>query len=252
MKLRVAFSKKGPVKFIGHLDTQRFFQRALKRAGWDVAYSQGFSPHPILSFAAPLGVGLESDSEIFDIEMVTAGSREDLIDSLNAASCEGFTIIDVRVMDEGTGNAMASVAAASYTVDLAGAEAAAREAAGECGQDGDTAPMADEFPDEWLDQAVAELNAKTELIISKKTKKSELQVDIKPGIYELKSTRDGLYMLVDASSGGNVRPEQVTGALYELAGRKAPDVRLKVTRNQIYGRTPEGGLKPLIEFGHAF
>ena len=52
MKVRVKFSKEGPIKFIGHLDVMRYFQKAIRRAGIDIAYSAGFSPHPILSFAA--------------------------------------------------------------------------------------------------------------------------------------------------------------------------------------------------------
>ena len=58
MKIRVKFSKYGPLRFIGHLDVMRFFQKAIRRAGIDVVYTNGFSPHQVMSFAAPLGVGL--------------------------------------------------------------------------------------------------------------------------------------------------------------------------------------------------
>ena len=57
MKVRIKFSKEGPVKFVGHLDTMRYFQKAIRRANLPVAFSGGFSPHMIMSFAAPLGVG---------------------------------------------------------------------------------------------------------------------------------------------------------------------------------------------------
>ena len=53
MKLRVRFSKFGPIKFIGHLDTMRFVQKAIKAAGIPVKYTEGFSPHQVLSFAFP-------------------------------------------------------------------------------------------------------------------------------------------------------------------------------------------------------
>lgn len=53
------------MKFIGHLDVMRYFQKALRRAGMDVAFSEGFSPHMIMSFAAPLGVGITSSGEYF-------------------------------------------------------------------------------------------------------------------------------------------------------------------------------------------
>ena len=58
MKIRIKFSKQGAMKFIGHLDTMRYFQKAMRRADVDIRYSEGFSPHQIMSFAAPLGVGL--------------------------------------------------------------------------------------------------------------------------------------------------------------------------------------------------
>ena len=59
MKVRIKFSKEGPVKFVGHLDTMRYFQKAIRRANLPVAFSGGYSPHMIMSFAAPLGVGTE-------------------------------------------------------------------------------------------------------------------------------------------------------------------------------------------------
>ena len=61
MKIRIKFSKYGTMKYIGHLDMMRFFQKAIRRAGIDVKYSEGFSPHQIMSFAAPLGAGQRRD-----------------------------------------------------------------------------------------------------------------------------------------------------------------------------------------------
>ena len=52
LKVRVKFAKQGAMKFIGHLDIMRYFQKAIRRADIDVAYSEGFSPHMIMSFAA--------------------------------------------------------------------------------------------------------------------------------------------------------------------------------------------------------
>ena len=68
MKTRMRFVKTGSVKFIGHLDCMRFFQKAIRRAKLDVAYSQGSSPHQLMSFASPLGVGITSDGEYLDVE----------------------------------------------------------------------------------------------------------------------------------------------------------------------------------------
>ena len=60
LKIRIKFAKEGTMKFIGHLDIMRYFQKVMRRADVDIRYSEGFSPHQIMSFAAPLGVGLES------------------------------------------------------------------------------------------------------------------------------------------------------------------------------------------------
>ena len=63
MKLRVKFKKYGPIRFIGHLDVMRYFQKAIRRAGLDVAYTGGYSPHQIMTFASPLGGGMESTGD---------------------------------------------------------------------------------------------------------------------------------------------------------------------------------------------
>lgn len=226
MKLRIQFSKKGPVKFIGHLDTMRFFQRALKRACFDLAYSQGFSPHPIMAFASPLGVGIESDSECFDVEVVSVTDREDMMRGLDEQMCEGIAIRDIRLLPDKTENAMASVKGASYSVDI-----------GELCK-----------PDTLINDLISNMMSKQEILITKKTKKNELTVDIRPGIYELTYDETGLHMTVDASSGGNIRPEQIVEALFK------PDAKpqIKITRNEIYTRNDEGVLVPLIEVGSIF
>ena len=69
MKVRIKFAKTGHMKFVGHLDTMRYFQKAIRRAELPVAFSGGYSPHMIMSFAAPLGVGTTSLGEYFDMEL---------------------------------------------------------------------------------------------------------------------------------------------------------------------------------------
>ena len=72
MKVRIKFSKEGPMKFVGHLDTMRYFQKALRRAELPVAFSGGYSPHMIMSFAVPLGVGMERHDHM---RAVSTGKR---------------------------------------------------------------------------------------------------------------------------------------------------------------------------------
>ena len=74
MKIRIKFSKQGAMKFIGHLDTMRYFQKAMRRADVDIRYSEGFSPHQIMSFAAPLGVAASREAEVSGYRSAVHGS----------------------------------------------------------------------------------------------------------------------------------------------------------------------------------
>ena len=84
MKVRIKFSKEGPIKFVGHLDTMRYFQKAIRRANLPVAFSGGYSPHMIMSFAAPLGVGTESLGEYFDLELTETVPTDEITRRLEA------------------------------------------------------------------------------------------------------------------------------------------------------------------------
>ena len=92
MKIRIKFRKYGVMKFIGHLDIMRYFQKAIRRANIDICYSSGFSPHMIMSFAAPLGVGITSDGEYFDIEVNSTKSTEESIKVLNETMADGVEV----------------------------------------------------------------------------------------------------------------------------------------------------------------
>ena len=83
MKVRFKFSKHGVLKYIGHLDLMRYFQKAFRRTDIDVLYSKGFSPHMIMSFAQPLGVGVESDGEYFDVEVSDEEDISAVVSKLN-------------------------------------------------------------------------------------------------------------------------------------------------------------------------
>ena len=118
MKIRIKFRKYGNMKFIGHLDVMRYFQKAIRRADIGIRYSEGFSPHQIMSFAAPLGVGIESDGEYLDIDVTPEEDGQRLKERLNAVMAEGFEILDCRRLPDSAANAMSIVAAADYELRL--------------------------------------------------------------------------------------------------------------------------------------
>ena len=85
MKARIKFRKYGALRFIGHLDVMRFFQKVMRRADIPIAFTTGYSPHMIMSFANPLGIGLTSDGEYFDIELREAVNSRDAVRRMNEA-----------------------------------------------------------------------------------------------------------------------------------------------------------------------
>lgn len=214
------------MKFIGHLDVMRFFQKGLRRAEIDVAYSTGFSPHQIMSFASPLGVGLESNGEYFDVEVLSPITSKEFMDKFNAASVPWIQVTDVRLLPEKAGNAMASVAAAGYTI---------------CFREGRelVSDLNDKF-DAFMNQA--------QIIVTKATKKGTAEIDLKPAIYEYKVTDDSIYLLVNASSEGNIKPTLVMDAFAAFCGIQMAENALMITREETYG-SKDGKFVPLAEFG---
>ncbi|MBQ2936860.1 MAG: DUF2344 domain-containing protein [Lachnospiraceae bacterium] len=224
MKVRIKFSKEGPVKFIGHLDIMRYFQKAIRRADIDIAYSMGFNPHQIMSFASPLSVGHESSGEYFDIELNSMTDTEDIKNRLNEVMTDGIKIIKVAALDEGEGNAMASVAAADYLVRFS-----------------DKVTLPDDFKEKLTDYYEQE-----HIYVTKKTKKSEKEIDLKEGIYKLQVREDGVFMQLDAGSGSNLKPGFVLEHFFETIGVELPEFPFRIRRLETYRKTKKGKLMPLI------
>lgn len=224
MKVRIKFSKEGPVRFIGHLDIMRYFQKAIRRAGIDIAYSTGFSPHQIMSFASPLSVGHESCGEYFDVELNSITDTEDIKMRLNQTMAEGIQILQVAVLDETEENAMASVAAADYLISF-------RDSVS--------------LPDDWKEKLTA-FYKKDKIPVIKKTKKGEREIDLKETIYQLEIREDQVYMLLDAGSGSNMKPGFVLETFCTAENISLPEYPFRVRRLETYKRTGEGKLVPLI------
>lgn len=248
MKIRIKFTKYGPLRFIGHLDVMRFFQKAIRRAGIDVTYTTGFSPHQVMSFAAPLGVGLTSNGEYVDIQVNSLPASRDgltsceiLTQQLNNASVKGLDVISARILPEDAGNAMASVAAASYTVrfregreplflmDLMSAHSP--EPVG-CKEITD-------YADDSMNTVLNTFLTKKEILITKETKRGTREVNLRPGIYELTWSDNALHMLVDASSAGNIKPGQVIEALLADHKEQLQENALLITREDVFTATGE-------------
>lgn len=207
LKIRIKFSKTGSMKFIGHLDVMRYFQKAIRRSGIDVAYSQGFNPHQLISFAAPLGVGLTSDGEYMDMEVNSSFSTKEAMERLNEAMNDEIRVENYVELEEGSKNAMSIVAAADYCVSYK-----------------DGYPMIEDFQnkfDSFLQQS--------EIIMLKKTKKSEKEVDIRPYIYHHAYTAEEFGELVGKKLGQSVAEQYENGQ----------KVYLQITTGSVVNLKPE-------------
>ena len=195
MKIRLRFSKQGQMKFIGHLDMVRYFQKVMRRSEVDVAYSEGFSPHQKMSFAAPLCVGVLSRGEYFDLEVNSTESSKVMLERINAQNAEGVEVLSYKLLPDDAKNAMSVVAGADYKV------------------------YTDLFNQNMLDAFMNQ----DQIIVLKKTKKSEKEVDIKPLIYNIKLEDDGIFMQVAQGSASNLKPDLVMDAFAKFAQVTLPE-----------------------------
>ncbi|MBO6015936.1 MAG: DUF2344 domain-containing protein [Lachnospiraceae bacterium] len=224
MKVRIKFAKYGHMIFIGHLDMMRYFQKAMRRANIDISYSQGFNPHQIMSFAAPLGVGLCSNGEYMDIQVDSATGSQEMVQALNAVMVDGVKVISVKKLPDNAQNAMASVAAAGYTVRF----------------------RPGHEPSFDLPTAFDAFQKKEQILVTKKTKKGEKEMDLAPAIYEMRLTEDGIYLLVDASSAGNIKPGMVIEALYREQMAQPGEFDWLITREDTYLAVEEDGKRAFL------
>ncbi len=179
MKARVKFSKTGNLKFIGHLDVMRYFQKAFRRAEIDVEYSKGFSPHMLLSFASPLGVGLTSDAEYLDMQLLSTLSEEEMVVKMNKAMVSDIQVVDFKLLPDTSKNSMSIVAGADYKISLKDGYTF------EAVSDADGHVLETTLTIENFKERFEAFIAKEQIVILKKSKKSEKEVDIKPFIYHV-------------------------------------------------------------------
>ena len=118
-RLRINFSREIGLKFISHLDLIRLWHRALNRAGIAIAYSEGFNPHPRLSLAAPLALGVTSEAELMDIILAKFVSPHTFTDVVDRQLPEGITIRQVFNTALNMPSMQSQVRFAEYTVGLA-------------------------------------------------------------------------------------------------------------------------------------
>lgn len=234
LKARIKFRKYGVMKFIGHLDVMRYFQKVMRRAEIPIAFTEGFSPHMIMSFAQPLGVGITSDGEYFDIELTESISSEKAIHQMNETMAEGIEVVSfVEIPDDKKSSGMTITAAADYKVTLL--------------ESVKSSEITRKIPESWRKKSKAFME-QPEITVMKKTKRSEKEVDIKPMIYNMEVNEDDIYLFLATGSEQNLKPDLVMEAFLSYMGENPEENPMHYHRIDVYAR--DGGkFVPLSALG---
>lgn len=216
MKMIFVFSKTGSLKFIGHLDLMRAMQRALRRSGLPVRYSQGFNPHILLSFAAPLGLGIEGMREVMELPLQTEVPPEHFVSELNKNLPPLLRGLSARLVEDSHPALMASLRTARYRI----------------------------LPHEHAEELIAALPGflqQESIHATRKGKKGMVDFDLKPLIFEISRSGGGFEALLALAESGTCKPDLLMQRLAAYAGLEQPPA--DVTRLALFA----GDFVPLEE-----
>ena len=198
MKLIASYHKGNEIAMISHLDIQRTLQRAFRRAGLPLLYSNGFNPHPQFSFATAAATGMSSEQEWFEVQLSEEVSPEEFVRRANEAMPKGMSVAQAFVAPENFGSLSAKLRAAGYRIDLAFTEAVSEEK---------------------LQNTLAEMLA-GEIIINKRTKGGIKPVDMRPyilrvSVEQVEGEQAALLVLGKLQADGGLRVDAFIDALLE-------------------------------------
>lgn len=213
MRLLIRFGKRPRLRFISHLDLQRFFQRALNRTSLPIAYSQGFNPHAVMAFSSALALGWTSEYEVLDIKLTGPVELEAAQSAMAAALPEDLPVLEARLIEDNHSAMMPLVQFSEYLIE----------------QSGVTEEMLNAF-----------LSAETVPAI-RKTKSGEREIDIRPLADALSLEGGVLFARLMLTERDTLKPDLLVSA---LAGEPREDAR--VHRLSLLGRGEGGALLPIM------
>ncbi len=226
----VVFEKSLVVRHIGHLDLMRAMQRALRRSGLPLQYSNGFNPHIQLTFALPLSVGIVGLRELMDVPIAGEYDPQGFVQALNKALPGAIRVLGARVVADDFPALMARASGSVYRIELGNGEAEDRVAA-----------AAIRFMEDDSCQAM------------RKTKSGEKMTDIRPFVKELTAehTANGytLHCTILNIKEGSLKPAVLMGALFTLT--ETEPTYYMAYREKILANRKDGRAIPLEEYENA-
>ena len=199
MRLRIAYTKIEDARYIAHLDLTRVFERAIRRAGINMSYTEGFNPRPKISFGFALAVGTEGEREYVDIDIQRDMDLGEVLGRIQEQLPPGIRLLQGRALTQGAKPLMAVLNAASYRMRVL---------------------MALPIQAERLQEAVGAWLVREHVTYSRYTKKGPTDKDIRPWVKRLEGEVQGDEIIfeleVEMGNAGSVRPEEVLASLREL------------------------------------
>ncbi|MFC7342221.1 TIGR03936 family radical SAM-associated protein [Saccharopolyspora griseoalba] len=239
-KLRLRYAKRGRLRFTSHRDVARTFERALRRAGVPMAYSQGFSPHPKVSWAGAVPTGVASEAEYVELQLVDRVEPEVLRAQLDEVLPEGIDVLSA--VEAGSGALADQLEVSRWRIDLPGTAVAELRAAAEQLMAADEAPVERMTKNgrKTIDARAALLSAEAlegprPIAQRDQNRSTTAQVDDWPGASE----PYGILVTVVRQTTPVVRPDDVLSALRVVADL-APSAAASATRLE-QGRLDDGG-----------
>ncbi len=214
MKMLCVFEKKPRLRMIGHLDLMRAMQRALRRSGLPIAFSQGFNPHVLVTFAAPLSLGMAGERELMEVPLSESISDKTFLYLINLALPCDLQCLSARPVHDAHPAPMALLRAASFRA---------------------------EFPEgaPALFEALPSFLAREEIPAIRKTKTGDKPCDIRPMIYDLRASGEHMDMTLALCEAATCKPDLLISSLCEYAGVEKP--RCVLTRTRLWA----SGMRPL-------
>ena len=221
MRMLAVFEKGERIRHIGHLDIQRSVQRGLRRSGLPVAYSQGFNPHILITFASALSTGACGKREIMDVTMAEDVGEEEFLARMNRAMPPEMQLKEARAVDSKHPSLMGMVRAAVYDLTIRNEETG-----------------------KLLISAIPAMMEKERIPAMRKTKTKLTEVDIKPLILSISGEENHIRATLILNERESCKPQMLLDALKETAGI-TEEVRMLVTRESLLGEDENGALTPL-------
>lgn len=220
-RLRIRWGRTESHTHLSHLDNIRTIEDAIRRSKIPVIYSRGKRPRMKLSFSPPLPVGFTSETEFFDINLKQDFSSQ-MINSLRKSMPEGFKVLEAKAV-------FARTAALSEVINLVVY----------------TLKLDNPIDTKQLQSRIYDIMSKDEIIVSRKSKSGQSDVNIRKSIYKIEYSERLLTLTLGIGSEGYVRPTEVGRLLFGMDEDEVS--KLKFHRAEMFRQVDENSRIPAIE-----